>query len=70
MKRFKVIALSCSGKGKRIFDSGDIVTEADFPESTAAELVDKGFLLEIKWPEKIKEVVPEKEVKKAKKEVN
>ncbi len=44
---YKVIALSCSGKGKRIFSSGDIVNETDFPEGTIEGLILGGFLKEI-----------------------
>ena len=48
MRIFKVIALSCSGKGNRIFSSKDEVSEDDFPEGTIDDLVAKGFLIEIK----------------------
>ncbi len=50
MRTFKVIALSCSGKGKKIYSSKDIVNEDGFPEGTCDELIEKGFIKEIKKP--------------------
>ena len=48
MRIFKVIALSCgSDKFKRVFSSGDQVTENDFTEGRADKLVRLGFLEEI-----------------------
>lgn len=47
MKNFKVIALSCSGKGKRIYSSGDIIAENGFPEGTIEELIKGKFIEEI-----------------------
>lgn len=45
MRQYKVIALSVgSGRGKRIYKSGDIVTESSFRPGIAEELVLKGFL--------------------------
>lgn len=44
MPNYKVIALSVGGKGNKIFNSGDIVTELNFPEGNAAKLVEEGFL--------------------------
>lgn len=60
MRQFKVIALSCSGKGKRIYSSGDVVDESGFPENTADELVKNGFIQEVKSKE-IKEEAKEVE---------
>lgn len=44
MKSYKVIALSVGAKGNRIFHSGDTVSEANFIEGRAEELVKLGFL--------------------------
>lgn len=67
MANYKVIALSVGGKGNKIFNSGDIVTELNFPEGNAAKLVDEGFLEPIDAPEPTvelpaKEIVPVDEV--------
>lgn len=51
MANYKIIALSVGGKGNKIFNSGDIVTELNFPEGNAAKLVDEGFLEPIDAPE-------------------
>jgi len=48
MRTFEVIALSCSGKGKKIYSSKDVVNEDGFPEGTCDELIEKGFIKEIK----------------------
>ncbi len=50
MRTFKVIALSCSGKGKKIYSAQEVVNEDGFPEGTCDELVEKGFIEEIKKP--------------------
>jgi len=42
--KFKVIALSVGGLGKKIFSSGDIVTAENFPSGHAEKLVEQGFL--------------------------
>lgn len=47
MKQYRVIALSVGGRGNRIFESGDTVTENNFTEGRAAELENQGFLKEI-----------------------
>lgn len=57
MKKYKVIALSVGGGGKKIYNSGDIVESRNFPNSNIDQLVEKGFLQEIveeptKEPEK------------------
>lgn len=60
--KYIVIALSVGGAGKRIFHAGDVVTERDFPEGQAPELVEKGFLkpIEESYSEpKTPHVVPE-----------
>ncbi|MFN8317147.1 MAG: hypothetical protein U0T32_11940 [Chitinophagales bacterium] len=44
MKKFKVIVLSLSGLGNKIFESGDTVTQDAFPEGTVDKLVKEGFL--------------------------
>lgn len=44
MKKFKVIALSVGGSNNRIFHSGDIVDESNFPKGNAELLVEKDFL--------------------------
>lgn len=48
MRTFKVIALSCSGKGKKIYSAQEVVNEDGFPEGTCDELIEKGFIEEIK----------------------
>jgi len=55
MKKYQVIALSLGGLGNKIFKSGNIVTEKNFIEGRAEELVKQGFLKE----------VPEEEAEKA-----
>lgn len=54
MKKYKVIALSVSGKGKKIFESGDTVTEDNFPEGNAEALVKTGHLKHMDEPVNIK----------------
>lgn len=44
---YRVKALSLSGLNKRMFDSGDIVTEENFPEGNVPRLIAEGFLEEI-----------------------
>lgn len=44
--KYTVIALSVQGKGKKIFDAGDIVTEENFPEGNVPGLISSGFLSE------------------------
>jgi hypothetical protein len=60
MRTFKVIALSCSGKGKKIYSSGDIVNEDGFPIDTVDHLVNGQFIQEI-FPEKNKKSEETKE---------
>lgn len=45
MAKYKVICLSVGGLGNKIFKSGDIVTDDNFPEGNAQELV-KGKYIE------------------------
>lgn len=45
MKKFKVIVLSLSGLGNKIFESGDVVNEDAFPEGSVGKLVKEGFLV-------------------------
>lgn len=47
MRTFKVISLSVGGSNNKIFKSGDIVTENQFPQGNADKLVKGGFLKEI-----------------------
>lgn len=61
MPNYKVIALSVGGKGNKIFNSGDIVTELNFPEGNAVKLVEEGFLELIDAPEPTVEL-PAKEI--------
>ena len=44
MREYKVVALSLSGRNNRIFKSGDIVNEDNFPEGQAEQLVNQGFI--------------------------
>jgi hypothetical protein len=65
MRAFKVIALSCSGKGKKIYSSGDVVDESGFPDGVADELIAKGFIVEItESDENKKEATAKKETAK------
>lgn len=48
MKKYKVIPLSMGGLGNKIFNAGDIVTEANFPKGNVSQLENDGFLEEIK----------------------
>lgn len=62
---YKVIALSVGGLGNKIFKAGDVVTERNFPEGNAAELVEKGFLSPIEDRpqiqfDKVAEKIPDK----------
>ena len=41
---YKVIPLALSGKGKRMFKDGDIVTENDFPSGAIPSLIKGGYL--------------------------
>lgn len=52
---YKVIPLAVSGKGKRMFKDGDIVTENDFPAGAIPGLIKGGYLEPI-----VKEVKEEK----------
>lgn len=52
MKKYKVIPMYVSGTKKRIFTSGDIVTEEDFP-GNADELERKGYLQKIGEDDKV-----------------
>lgn len=63
---YEVIALSVGGKGNKIFKFGEIVTEAQFPNGNAAELVEKGFLKAVKEPVSEPEKDPAKEEAEAK----
>lgn len=60
MKKYKVIALSVGGPGNKIYKSGDIVTEKNFREGRADELVKLCFLKEEKIEEENK-TNPDKE---------
>ena|ERR1700761_610002 len=53
LKKYKVIALSVGGLNKKIFNSGDIVSEDNFYEGRADKLVAAGFLQEINSQEEI-----------------
>jgi hypothetical protein len=66
---YEVIALSVGGKGNKIFKFGETVTEAQFPNGNAAELVEKGFLKAVKEPasEPVKQPAKKEEPVKAKK---
>lgn len=44
MPKYKVIALSVGGLGNKIYNAGDIVTEANFPAANVANLVKGGYL--------------------------
>lgn len=47
MKMYKVIALYCSGAGKKMYRSGNIVPENAWPRGRADDLARRGFLVEI-----------------------
>ncbi len=42
--KYKVISLYCPNGASKVFNSGDIVTEADFAEGIFAEKLKRGFL--------------------------
>ncbi len=44
MSRYKVKALYVGGRGKSIYQSGDIVTDKNFNDGEADKLVKSGFL--------------------------
>ena len=46
MAHYKVKALHISGIGKKMYHSGDNVTDKDFPEGKAEELLENGYLEE------------------------
>lgn len=46
MRTAKVIALHVGGLGNRIFNSGDTVTESNFPTNNFDRLINTGFLKE------------------------
>ena len=48
MAKYKVKSLAISGIGKKIYRSGNEVTESDFPKGNAQKLVEQGHLIEIK----------------------
>lgn len=48
MQKFKVISLAISGNGKKVFRSGEEVSDSDFPKGTVASLVKAGHLEVIK----------------------
>jgi hypothetical protein len=50
MRKFTVISLTLSGKGNRIYRSGDVVTQ-DSVEANVDELVKGGYLSEVSAPE-------------------
>ncbi len=68
MKKYKVIPLSMGGLGNKIFNGGDIVTSANFPEGNVPKLIKEGFLKEHKESadEKKSRLVEEKNAKEAK----
>ena len=58
---YKVIALSVSGKGKRIFSAGDLTSESDFPQGAIESLLKGGYIKLIET-EKPKQLPPSKPV--------
>lgn len=54
MRTFKVIALSVSGKGKKIYSAGDIIGEDGFPIGSIDSLTSGGYIEEIKVEKKAK----------------
>jgi hypothetical protein len=50
MKKYEVIPLYLSGKGKRVFNDGDIVTESDFAPDSIPRLLAGGYIKEISEP--------------------
>lgn len=73
MEQYEVIPLSLSGKGKRLFKNGDIVTENDFAPNSIPNLIATGFLRlkqekkeEIKQPEKVEQKAVVVEIEKPK----
>lgn len=58
LRKFQVIADTCAGKGNKIFNGGEIVSETDFIPGRADVLVKRRFLKEINPDVKL-EVSPE-----------
>jgi hypothetical protein len=54
---YKVVSLTVSGLGKKIHRNGDTVTDADFPQGRAKELVKLGFLKEAGESEVVKAIL-------------
>lgn len=54
MRTFKVIALSVSGKGKKIYSAGDVIGEDGFPIGSIDSLTSGGYIEEIKVEKKAK----------------
>jgi hypothetical protein len=47
MRSAKVIALHIGGRGNKIFNYGDIVTEKNFPEGNFDRLIEQKFISEL-----------------------
>lgn len=54
MRTFKVVALSVSGKGKKIYSAGDVIGEDGFPIGSIDSLTSGGYIEEIKVEKKAK----------------
>lgn len=52
MGKYKVISLHVGGKGSKVFNAGDIVTEKSFPDGTVDGLVKNGFIRPVDEPTK------------------
>jgi len=68
MRKFKVIALSVSGKGKKIYSSGDEVLESGFPDGIVDDLVKGKYIKEVEESKAEKETKPKEETKLEKNE--
>jgi len=58
--KFIVIALSVGGLGNKIYNSGDIVTDGNFPKENIDALVRQGFLKPFDEVEKEDRKIPKK----------
>ena len=68
MGRYKVVVLGVQGLNKKVYGPGDVVTEKNFPEGVAAQLVKSGHLESLtKANDEKKQKEAEKALKEAEK---
>lgn len=57
-KTYRVVSLAVSGRGNKIFRTGDTVTENNFPTGRLAELVKNGHVVEHGETEQVTPIIP------------